>query len=506
MNENLFAILQARFPADRGQTAIELANGTTYSYADLEAQAGRYAALLRQLGVTPGDRVAVQTDKSPNAVFFYLACFQVGAVYLPLNIAYTRNEVAYFLGDAGPKLVVCRPQSEAAIREVAAQAGVPHVLTLDAEGGGTLTDAAKGLAPLRDVAEVGRDDLGAILYTSGTTGRSKGAMLTQGNLSSNAIALHRIWHFQPGDVLLHALPIFHTHGLFVAINTTLLNGGSMIFLPKFDADEMVRLMPKATVMMGVPTFYVRLLAHPGFTRELTQHMRLFVSGSAPLLEETSDAFEQRTGRRILERYGMTEAGMITSNPYDGERRAGTVGFPLPDVEVRIADDEGRVLGVNEIGVLELKGPNVFKGYWQMPEKTASEFRPDGFFISGDVAKIDERGYVHIVGRAKDLIISGGFNVYPKEIELVIDDLPGVGESAVIGVPHPDFGEAVAAVVTRGSDETSEDAIIAACKDNLANFKVPKRVFFVDELPRNTMGKVQKNQLRDAYKDTFTATA
>jgi malonyl-CoA/methylmalonyl-CoA synthetase len=505
MNENLFAILQARFPADRSRPVIELADGTTYSYADLEAQAGRYAALLRRLGVQTGDRVAVQTDKSPNAVFFYLACFQVGAAYLPLNTAYKRNEVAYFLGDAGPKLIVCQPQNEAAIREVAAKAGVAHVLTLDAEGGGSLTESAKDLTPLSEVAELGKDDLGAILYTSGTTGRSKGAMLSHENLASNAIALHKIWHFEPGDVLLHALPIFHTHGLFVAINTTLLNGSSMIFLPKFDADEMVRLMPKATVMMGVPTFYVRLLAHPGFTRDPAGHMRLFISGSAPLLEETSDAFEERTGKRILERYGMTEAGMITSNPYNGERRAGTVGFPLPDVEVRIADEEGRALGVNEIGVLELKGPNVFKGYWQMPEKTASEFRPDGFFISGDVSKIDERGYVHIVGRAKDLIISGGFNVYPKEIELVIDALPGVGESAVIGVPHPDFGEAVAAAVTR-TGEITEAAIIDACKTDLANFKVPKRVFFVDELPRNTMGKVQKNQLRDAYKDTFTADA
>ena len=503
MNKNLYSLLAERFPADRSRPFLELPDGSVQDYAHLEAQAGRYAALLRELGVKPGERVAVQTEKSPNAIYFYLGCLRAGAVYLPLNTAYTKAEVSYFLNDAEPRLVLCRPESLDQMREIAETAGVEHVHTMDAQGGGSLTEAAMKLAPSEEVEPRDEDDLAAILYTSGTTGRSKGAMLSHANLSSNAFTLHRIWGFRPGDVLLHALPIFHVHGLFIATNTTLANGSSMIFLPRFDADEILRLLPRATLMMGVPTFYVRLLAHPGFTREASAHMRLFISGSAPLLEETFHAFEQRTGQRILERYGMTEAGMITSNPYDGERRAGTVGFPLPDVQVRVADSEGRILGPDEIGVLEAKGPNIFKGYWRMPEKTAEEFRPDGFFITGDVAKIDERGYVHIVGRAKDLIISGGYNVYPKEIELVIDAQPGVVESAVIGLPHPDFGEAVAAVVTRTSaDATDEATILAGIKGELAGFKLPKKLFFVDELPRNTMGKVQKAQLRQTYRDSF----
>lgn len=503
MNKNLYSLLAERFPADRSRPFLELPDGSVQDYAHLEAQAGRYAALLRELGVKPGERVAVQTEKSPNAIYFYLGCLRAGAVYLPLNTAYTKAEVSYFLNDAEPRLVLCRPESLDQMREIAETAGVEHVHTMDAQGGGSLTEAAMKLAPSEEVEPRDEDDLAAILYTSGTTGRSKGAMLSHANLSSNAFTLHRIWGFRAGDVLLHALPIFHVHGLFIATNTTLANGSSMIFLPRFDADEILRLLPRATLMMGVPTFYVRLLAHPGFTREASAHMRLFISGSAPLLEETFHAFEQRTGQRILERYGMTEAGMITSNPYDGERRAGTVGFPLPDVQVRVADSEGRILGPDEIGVLEAKGPNIFKGYWRMPEKTAEEFRPDGFFITGDVAKIDERGYVHIVGRAKDLIISGGYNVYPKEIELVIDAQPGVVESAVIGLPHPDFGEAVAAVVTRTSaDATDEATILAGIKGELAGFKLPKKLFFVDELPRNTMGKVQKAQLRQTYRDSF----
>ncbi|WP_366556153.1 malonate--CoA ligase [Aquibaculum sediminis] len=505
MNRNLYALLSDLFPADRSAPVLELGDGQQHAYANLEAMAGRYAALLRQLGVKPGDRVAVQTEKSPNALYFYLGCIQAGAVYLPLNTAYKKAEVSYFLNDAEPTLVVCRPESLSEIREVAQAAGVAHVRTLDSDGGGSLTEAAMALAPDPEIEPRSDDDLAAILYTSGTTGRSKGAMLTHRNLSSNAFALHEIWGFREGDVLLHALPIFHVHGLFVATNTTLANGSSMIFLPRFDADEVVRLLPKATLMMGVPTFYVRLLQHPGFTRELAAHMRLFISGSAPLLEETFASFEERTGQRILERYGMTEAGMITSNPYEGERRAGTVGFPLPEVEVRVTDDSGKILGRDEIGVLEAKGPNIFKGYWRMPEKTAEEFRSDGFFITGDISKIDAEGYVHIVGRAKDLIISGGYNVYPKEIELVIDALPGVVESAVIGLSHPDFGEAVTAVVKRSAPEsTDEDAIMEATKEALAGFKVPKKVFFVDELPRNTMGKVQKAQLRETYKDSFTA--
>ena len=507
MSENLYDVLAERFPSDRGQAVMELEDGSRLSYADLEAQAGRYARLLIELGVKPGDRVAVQTDKSANAVFLYLGVVKMGAVYLPLNVGYTGAELSYFLGDATPALVVCRPESEAVLRDIAAKSGVPHVHTMDGEGGGSLTDAASGLAPLSESHPATADDLAAILYTSGTTGRSKGAMLTHGNLSSNALALKELWGFRPGDRLLHMLPIFHVHGLFVAINTTLANGSEMVFLPKFDAARALELLPSCTVMMGVPTFYVRLLAEAGFTREVTAGMRLFVSGSAPLLEETFEAFEQRIGQRILERYGMTECGMITSNPYSEtpkrRRRAGTVGFALPDVEVRVADEDGRVLEREEIGVLEVKGPNVFKGYWQMPEKTAEEFRADGFFVTGDMSKIDAEGYVHIVGRAKDLVISGGYNVYPKEIELVIDALPGVAESAVVGLPHPDFGEAVAAVVKR-CGEIAEDTIIEACAKDLAKFKVPKRVFFVEDLPRNTMGKVQKAQLRQTYGETFRA--
>ncbi|MGP1252884.1 MAG: malonate--CoA ligase [Kiloniellales bacterium] len=507
MSENLYDILAEHFPSDRAKPVMHLEDGRVLSYADLETQAGRYARLLTDLGVKPGDRIAVQTDKSANAVFFYLGAVKMGAVYLPLNVGYTGAEIAYFLGDAKPALFVCRPESEAALREIATNSGVPHVHTMDAQGGGSLTEAAAGLEPLAESYPAAADALAAILYTSGTTGRSKGAMLTHGNLSSNALALKEIWGFRPGDRLLHMLPIFHVHGLFVAINTTLANGSDMIFLPKFDAAQAVALLPRCSVMMGVPTFYVRLLAEAGFTKEAAAGMRLFVSGSAPLLEETFEAFEQRTGQRILERYGMTECGMITSNPYaetpGRPRRAGTVGFALPEVEVRVANEDGRALGTEEIGVLEVKGPNVFKGYWQMPEKTAEEFRADGFFITGDMSKIDAEGYVHIVGRAKDLVISGGYNVYPKEIELVIDALPGVAESAVVGLPHPDFGEAVTAVVKR-CGEIAEEAIIEACAKDLARFKVPKRVFFVEDLPRNTMGKVQKAELRKAYGETFGA--
>ncbi len=503
MSENLYHLLKANFPSDGTTTCMTLADGGTLSYAQIDAAAGRFANLLSKLGVAKGERVAVQTDKSVNAVCLYLGCLKAGAVYLPLNTAYTPAEVSYFLTDARPKLLVARPESRAALENVAAAAGVAHLHTMDAEGGGSLAQAAADQAEDAPTAVMASDDLAAILYTSGTTGRSKGAMLTHRNLSSNALALREIWRFTAADVLLHALPIFHVHGLFVAINTTLMSGASMIFLPRFDLDQAIRLLPSATVMMGVPTFYVRLLGDPRFGRALVSHMRLFVSGSAPLLEETFREFEQRTGLRILERYGMTEAGMITSNPYDGERRAGTVGFPLPGVEVRVADDGGKVLAPEEIGVLEAKGPNIFKGYWNMPEKTAEDFRADGFFITGDIAKIDARGYVHIVGRAKDLIISGGFNVYPKEVETEIDALPGVVESAVIGCPHPDFGEGVTAVIVKENGaQLSEAAVIAALEEKLAKFKLPKRVLFVPELPRNTMGKVQKNVLREENKGLY----
>jgi len=494
---NLFETIRSRI-ASPARPFIIKPDGTTLTYGDMLDRTGQLANALVLAGVEPGDRVAVQVEKSVENFLLYLAALRAGAVYLPLNTAYTLSELDYFVGDAEPKLVVCDPSKRDGLTEVAKQRGVASVETLDAAGKGSLIDAAAG-AP-KDFADVPRadEDLAAILYTSGTTGRSKGAMLTHNNLSSNAQTLVDYWRFTDKDVLLHALPIYHTHGLFVAGNTITFAGGAMIFLPKFDADEVMRYLPKATSMMGVPTFYTRLLRHPGLTKAACAHMRLFTSGSAPLLAETHDEFQEKTGHAILERYGMTETNMNTSNPYDGDRIAGTVGFPLPGVEVRIADaDSGKVLPQGEIGVIEVKGPNVFPGYWRMPDKTKAEFRGDGFFITGDVGKIDERGYVHIVGRAKDLIITGGFNVYPKEVESEIDVLPGVVESAVIGCPHPDFGEGVTAVVVLKKDaKPDEKAIIANLESRLARFKLPKRVLFVDELPRNTMGKVQKNVLRE----------
>ena len=505
---NLYSLLQQHFPTDRGQTALETPDGLRISYADLEAGSGRIARLLLDCGVQPGDRVAAQIEKSPEALLLYLAVLRAGAVYLPLNTAYKGGEVAYFLEDAEPRVLVCTPANEAALKAIAKKAGVANVLSLGDASDGSLVERSRSLDPEVPVVARGDDDLAAILYTSGTTGRSKGAMLSHANLGSNTMTLRDYWGFTADDVLIHALPIFHTHGLFVATHCVLLSGSRMLFLNRFDADTVLDLIPRATAMMGVPTFYTRLLASPRLTRELCAGMRLFVSGSAPLLADTFNEFEARTGHRILERYGMTETTMNTSNPLHGERIGGTVGFPLPGVEVRVTDENGTALPQGEVGVLEVKGPNVFKGYWRQPEKTAAEFRKDGFFITGDVAMIDARGYVHIVGRAKDLIISGGFNVYPKEIELCIDQIDGVQESAVVGVPHPDFGEAVVAVVKRaaGGPDVTAESIQSTAKAELANFKVPKKVFFVDELPRNTMGKVQKNLLRDRFKDSFSSAA
>ncbi len=493
MANPLFDLIRAAMPA-ADATFLSTPTGLRLSYGDLLDRSGRMANLLVRRGVVPGDRVAVQVEKSPDALLLYLACVRAGAVFLPLNTAYTLTEVAYFVGDAEPRLVVC-----AADRVDAISAMGPQAATLAA-----LADHAAALSP--DFADVARgpDDLAAILYTSGTTGRSKGAMLSHRNLASNAETLVTSWRFTSGDVLLHALPIFHTHGLFVATNVILLSGGSMIFLTKFDPAEILRLLPQATVMMGVPTFYVRLLQEAGLTREVTAGIRLFVSGSAPLLAETHDQWAARTGHAILERYGMTETNMNTSNPYDGPRVAGTVGPPLPGVEVRIVDpDSGKDLPQGEIGMIEIRGPNVFQGYWRMPEKTAAEFRPDGFFISGDLGMIDAAGYVQIVGRGKDLVISGGYNVYPKEVEGEIDALDGVVESAVIGLAHRDFGEGVTAVVVaRSGAGLTEADILARLDGRLARYKQPKRVLFVDDLPRNTMGKVQKNVLRETYKDLY----
>jgi malonyl-CoA/methylmalonyl-CoA synthetase len=500
----LYDIVSSRFPNPQ-KAFIENHDGVVTTYGDLAEGSARMANALIAMGVVPGDRVAVQVDKSPEMILLYLGCLRAGAVFLPLNTAYTPNEISYFLGDAEPRVFVCEPQKLETLTPVAKTAGVAHVVTLGTRRDGTLYEkmaAAPATPPNVDRAS---DDLAAILYTSGTTGRSKGAMLTHDNLASNALTLVDTWRFTDKDVLIHALPIYHTHGLFVATNTLLLAGGTVLFLPKLDADVILRLMPRATTMMGVPTFYTRLLAHSGLTQQATAHMRLFISGSAPLLAETHREWRARTGHAILERYGMTETNMNTSNPYDGDRIAGTVGFPLPGVSVRITDpDAGTPIAQGEIGMIEVKGPNVFKGYWRMPEKTAAEFRDGGFFITGDLGKIDERGYVHIVGRGKDLVITGGFNVYPKEVEDEIDALPGVIESAVIGVAHPDFGEGVTAVVVRDKSATlDEKAVHAALEDRLAKFKQPKRVIFVDDLPRNTMGKVQKNVLRDTYAKLYS---
>jgi malonyl-CoA/methylmalonyl-CoA synthetase len=506
MSNHLYDALAAS-ASNRGKALIELADGKRVSYGEMFDLVERLASHLVRRGVVPGDRVAVQVEKSWQNLALYLACLRAGAIFLPLNTAYQLAEIDYFLGDAEPSFVVCRPESEKSVRALCEELGKATVESLGTVGDGSLLKAAAD-APIIPAAARGPDDLAAILYTSGTTGRSKGAMLTHENLLSNARALKDYWRFSEKDVLLHALPIFHTHGLFVACNVTLLSGASMIFLSRFDANEVMRLLPKATSMMAVPTFYVRLLDHAALSRDTTKHIRLFTSGSAPLLAETHRAFFERTGHAILERYGMTETNMNTSNPYDGDRVAGTVGFPLPGVEVRVVHAEtADPLPQGEVGILEVRGPNVFHGYWRMPEKTKAEFRPDGFFITGDVAKIDERGYVHIVGRAKDLVITGGYNVYPKEVETELDAIPGVAESAVIGVPHPDFGEGVTAVVvTEKGAKLSEDDVIEALAERLAKFKQPKRVFFVEELPRNTMGKVQKNVLRETYAQTFMRAA
>jgi malonyl-CoA/methylmalonyl-CoA synthetase len=502
MNANLFSRLFDTID-DPARLAIETTDGQRISYGELISRTGQMANVLVSRGVKPGDRVAAQTEKSVPGLVLYLAAVRAGAVYLPLNTAYTLNELEYFIGDAEPSLVVCDPARAEGIGAIAAKVGA-RVETLGADGNGSLTEAAaKAPAQFETVARAD-DDLAAILYTSGTTGRSKGAMLTHDNLASNSLTLVDYWRFTDKDVLIHALPIYHTHGLFVASNVTLFARASMIFLPKFDPELIVKLMARATVLMGVPTFYTRLLQSPALTKESTKHMRLFVSGSAPLLADTHREWEARTDHAVLERYGMTETNMNTSNPYDGDRVPGAVGHPLPGVILRVTDPEtGKELPRESIGMIEVKGPNVFKGYWRMPEKTKAEFRDDGFFITGDLGKIDGSGYVHILGRGKDLVISGGFNVYPKEIESEIDAMPGVIESAVIGVPHADFGEGVTAVVVCNKDaKVDEASVLKALDGRLAKFKMPKRVIVVDELPRNAMGKVQKNILRDTYSKIY----
>jgi len=481
-----------------------LPDGRRVTHRAFLAEAARYAHALRDAGLAPGDRVALQLEKSPGMLAVIAGAIQAGIVFLPLNTAYTPAEVDYFLGNSKAKLLLADPSRADGLAPVAAGAGA-QLMTLDTDGGGSFGAAAKHAPETFPTESCGSGTLAAFLYTSGTTGRSKGAMLSHDNLLSNAQVLVDCWRFTDRDVLLHALPIFHTHGLFVATNVALLAGCPMIFLPKFDADEVIRMLPQATAMMGVPTFYTRLLDDARLNRDLVANMRLFVSGSAPLLAETHQAWEERTGHRILERYGMTETNMNTSNPYDGDRRAGTVGLPLPGVEVKVCDPSGAEVPQGEIGVIEVRGPNVFQGYWQMPDKTREELRADGFFLTGDLGRFDADGYVTIVGRAKDLIISGGFNVYPKEVEMALDALPGVLESAVIGVPHRDFGEGVVAVVVPQKGVTLDpQALKVALAAELAAFKRPKHVAVVGDLPRNTMGKVQKNLLRETYRDVFAS--
>lgn len=502
MNNHLFDGLLG--DANPNAAFATLHDGRQYTYEAAFALSGRLANALLACGVQMGDRVAMQAPKSIEAAMLYIACVRAGAIFLPLNTAYTPDEIDYFLNDAGATLFVCAPDAKDALIAVAKKSG-SRLETLGAAEAdpGSLVKLAKTKKSDFENVERGADDLAAILYTSGTTGRSKGAMLSHDNLLSNATELAKLWRFTSSDVLLHALPIFHTHGLFVALNVIMKSGASMIFLPGFKTDDVLDNLPKATTMMGVPTFYTRLLSDERFTGALVDHMRLFISGSAPLLAETHIQFEQATGKRILERYGMTETNMNTSNPYEGERRAGTVGFPLPGTALRIADpDTGSELPKGDIGVIEVKGKNVFSGYWKMPEKTAEEFRSDGFFITGDLGRIDEDGYVHIVGRSKDLIISGGYNIYPKEVELLLDDQPGVLESAVIGVPHPDFGEGVVAVVVPNSDSFDAEKTLVNIKPMIARFKQPKYIAVVDALPRNTMGKVQKKALREEFQNTF----
>jgi malonyl-CoA/methylmalonyl-CoA synthetase len=504
---NLYSVLENGFPKDRQSCALETHDGLYYSWSDLERATAMMANLLQGLGIPKGSRIAVQVEKSPEALFLYLATLKAGYVYLPLNTAYQAAEIEYFIQNAEPAVMVCSGKNFSWVSKIAFKSGTRHVFTLDDNRTGTLLDRAAVQSDRFKTVPCGDDDLAAILYTSGTTGRSKGAMLTHKNLSSNALVLQKFWGWKKGDVLLHALPIFHVHGLFVAAHGALINGSKMIWLPRLDTAALIQNMPRSTVMMGVPTFYVRLLADKNFTKAVCRNMRLFVSGSAPLLTETFNTFKELTGETILERYGMSETVMLVSNPYKGARVGGSVGLPLTGVKVRVVNENNKPCAVNEIGSIQVKGPNVFKGYWRMPEKTAEEFTADGWFKTGDVgrfggmangAKVPDT-YLCIVGRSKDLIISGGYNVYPKEIESFIDDMDGVDESAVIGVPHPDFGEAVMAiVVAKPGAKLDSKAMIDALKGQIANFKVPKRIEIVSDLPRNAMGKVQKNILRQQY--------
>ena len=506
-NHNLFAALRAAFPADLDAVAVETDTGLHYSWRDLDRSTAMLANLLQSLKLPAGSRIAAQVEKSVEALALYLATLRAGYVFLPLNTAYQSGEIEYFIGNAAPAVVVCSPKNFGWVSKIAFKAGTQSVFTLGDDRTGSLLERAVHCDDQHTVAQCNADDLAAILYTSGTTGRSKGAMLTHGNLLSNAQVLKDYWGWKAGDVLMHVLPIFHVHGLFVAVHGALLNGSKMLWMAKFDPKRVLQKLPEATVFMGVPTLYGRLLGEPGLDKNVVRNMRLFVAGSAPLLIETFTEWQARTGHTILERYGMSETAMLTSNPYttdvryDGQsqRRGGTVGFPLPGVQLRVQDEAGNNLSTGEIGGIQVKGPNVFAGYWQMPEKTKEEFTADGFFKTGDVGKVDADGYVAIVGRSKDLIISGGYNVYPAEIEATINMLDGVAESAVVGVTDPDFGEVgVAVVIAKPGAQLEPSQILAGLKAQLANFKIPKRCYVVPELPRNAMGKVQKNVLRTQY--------
>ena len=504
MNNNIYSIFEQHFPPSREAVFIETPDGDTYSYATLEQEVSKLAHYLTELGVSKGDRVAVQVEKSPQVLFLYLACLRAGFIYLPLNTAYTENELAYFVENAEPAVVICDPESEDIFSRIGKTHKLQHIFSLDAQGKGSLFSASENTPAQFITTDCDKDDIAVILYTSGTTGRPKGAMITHGNLAANGLDLQKSWQWQQQDILLHALPIFHIHGLFVACHNVLLGGSKMIFLSKFDAQTVMQLLPKATVLMGVPTFYTRLLDLPNFEQQVCKNIRLFISGSAPLLEQTFEEFQQRTGHTIVERYGMTETGMNTSNPIDGARLAGTVGLPLPGVEARIVDENNQPVTGDSVGLLQVKGENVFKGYWRMEEKTAEEFTNDGFFITGDLAKYSNQDYISIVGRNKDMVITGGYNVYPKEIELLLDEIEGVKESAIIGLPHKDFGEAVTAVIIPENlnHTPDEKLIINKLKQELANYKVPKKIIVLEKLPRNTMGKVQKNVLREEYKNLW----
>ena len=501
-NANLYAHFKKNAPSDLNSRLLLTEDGRDISYGEAMEASARMANCLIDLGALPGDRITVQVQKTPENLFLYFACLQAGLVYHPLNTAYTASELTYFIDNAEPTIIICDSNAVSTMESVLPTTGIKALLTLNTDGSGSLMDQQASASIEAKVAWREGPEMAALLYSSGTTGRPKGIMLSHNNLRSNAKTLVQAWGFSSSDCLLHMLPIYHVHGLFVAVSCVMMSGSTMVWHSNFSDQAAIQSLPDCTVMMGVPTFYTRLLANPEFNRQSCGTMRLFISGSAPLLADTFREFEQRTGHTILERYGMTETGMNTSNPLDGERRAGTVGPALPGVSTRVVDDSGHEVSCGETGNLQVKGNNVFTGYWRMPEKTAEDFTSDGFFNTGDKATIDSEGYIAIVGRAKDMIISGGLNVYPKEIELVIDDIPGIKESAVIGVAHQDFGEAVVAVViadhAAGLNTPTKEEIINHCKTQLANFKVPKRVELIDALPRNAMGKIQKNVLRTQY--------